>query len=288
MANKIPTVHNPTNFDPKDYEVVDYLDNRRPSYYGEGMLAYDGTVKFWEADMARVLGDDWRKKAHACIHCGNTNVRWITAVQHFPSGETVVFGSDCTARLGFPDKHTFKLAQLQAKDAARKVRVKVYLQREKFLADNPVFAKAIETIESPVHAKNTFAQDVVRKLGQYGSLSERQVSAVIASLARDVAKANPVEVVEVPKGDAPIGRVTVKGLVLNTKDQASDFVPGGWVKKMLLQLENNSRVWMTVPSKHDVAKGETVVVTATFTVSKDDKSFAFGARPSIVSSVAAA
>jgi hypothetical protein len=27
---KIPTVHNPVNFDPANYEVVDYLDNKRP------------------------------------------------------------------------------------------------------------------------------------------------------------------------------------------------------------------------------------------------------------------
>ena len=126
---KTPTVHNPTHFEPSDYEVQDYLDNRRPAYYGEGTEVYEATVKFWEADMERVLGTDWRKKSHSCIHCGNTNVRWITAVSHAPTGDTVVFGSDCTARLGFADKHQFKLALLQSRDAARKVRVKDYLAR---------------------------------------------------------------------------------------------------------------------------------------------------------------
>ena len=36
---KTPTVHNPTNFEPSDYEVVDYLDNKPPVYYGQGIAA---------------------------------------------------------------------------------------------------------------------------------------------------------------------------------------------------------------------------------------------------------
>lgn len=274
-----PTVHNPTNFDPAQYDVLDYLDGKRPQYYGQGLEAFEGEVKFWEAEMATAFGADWKSKnVRKCVHCGHNPLRWLTVVKYLVTGETVVFGADCTARLAFVDQKTFKLAQLQAKDAANKVRIKVWNAREAFLKANPVFAAAIAAYTGT----NPFVKDVVAKLGHYGSLSERQVSAVLSAIARDAQKA--VEVIEV-KGDAPVGRQTVTGTILSTK-----LVEGyyGNTLKMLLKLENGSRVWLTVPAKAAADKGDIITVTATFDVSKDDKSFAFGSRPSLVGVVKAA
>lgn len=278
---KTPTIHNPTHFEPSDYEVENYLDNKRPTYYGQSLPEFEREVKDWEAEMLRTFGTDWRAKVHHCIHCGNGRVRWITAVRHLPTNNVVVFGSDCTARLGFANKVAFKLALLQSRAAAQKIRFKIFQQREAFLAAHPDLAEAIKTLDAPVHAKNTFVKDVVAKLNQYGSLSDRQVTAVIASVARDKAYAvtQAASAVEV-KGNAPTGRTTVTGTVLSTKYQDSDFGP---TLKMLLKLENNSRVWLTAPSKYTIDKGDTVTVTATWSPSKDDTSFAFGSRPTMVS-----
>jgi hypothetical protein len=84
-----------------------------------------------------------------------------------------------------------------------------------------------------------------------------------------------VEATEV-KGNAPEGRQTVTGVVLSTKVVEGAF---GVTKKMLVKLENNSRVWVTVPGGSGIERDQTVTFTATFEVSKDDKSFAFGKRP---------
>jgi hypothetical protein len=279
----VPTVHNPTHFYPAQYEVLDYLDGKRPVYYGQGVETYAEEVKFWEGEMVCAFGADWKaKNVRRCVHCGHNPLRWLTVVKHLPTGDTVVFGADCTKRLEFVDQKTYKLAQLQARDAANKVRIKVWNAREAFLKANPAFAAAIEQAKGEVHAKNYFVHDVIGKLGQYGSLSVNQVNAVITSLARDVeyAAKKAVEVTEV-KGDAPVGRVTVTGTVLSLKDQPSSFVPGGYVRKMLVKLANNSRVWMTAPSKHTIDRGDVVTVTATFEASKD-KDFSFGSRPSLV------
>lgn len=273
---KTPTVHNPTNFDPANYEVLDYLDGKRPTYFGQGIEAFEADVKFWEAEMAAAFGADWKtKNVRKCVHCGHNPLRWLTVVKHLTTGDTVVFGADCTKRLEFVDQKTFKLAQLQARDAANKVRIKVWNQREAFLKATPDFAAAIANYTGT----NTFVKDVVAKLGLYGSLSERQVSAVLKAIARDaeVAAGKAQEAVEV-KGDAPVGRQTVTGTVLSTKVQESIY---GATLKMLLKLTNGSRVWLTVPRKATVTKGDSVTVTATFEVSKDDKSFAFGSRPEI-------
>lgn len=273
---KTPTVHNPTNFDPQDYEVVDYLDNNRPVFYGDGP-EHEQAVAFWEADMLRALGPDWRAKVHHCVHCGNGSVRWITAVEHKPTSERVVFGAVCTARLGFADKHAFKLAQLQARAEARKVRFTVWTKRQEFLAAHPGLDAAFDS-------KNTFVQDVMRKLDQYGSLSDAQVNAVFAAVKREAEYAvrRAAETVEV-KGQAPSGRQTVTGTVVSLKWHDNDF---GGAMKMVVKLENNSRVWLTAPSKETLKRGDLVTVTATFEVSRDDKSFAFGKRPHLVSRVA--
>lgn len=276
MAN-VPTVHNPTNFDPAKYEVVDYLDNKQPVYYGQTMDVFEAEIADWKAEMVRIFGRDYVKKIHRCVHCHNARVRWITAVNYLPTGEMVVFGCDCTERLGFSSKLAWKLAVLKSKAEAGHAKMKIWKARVAFLEANPAIATAIEQAKNEVHAKNTFVQDVLSKLNQYGSLSERQVAAVIKSLARDLqmAATKAVEAVEV-KGDAPVGRQTVTGVVLSVKQVEGYY---GWQTKMLVKLTGNSRVWVTVPSKTPVQSGDNVTFSATFEVSKDDKSFAFGKRP---------
>ncbi len=277
-------IHNPSNFEPRDYEIVDYLDNKRPVYCGETVEEYKLTVKWWETDMQSVFGAGWRSQIHRCSHCGNGSVRWITAVRYIPTGDVVVFGAVCTARLGFEDKHAFKLAQLQSKAAARTERFAVYLKRAKYLAAHPEVKACYDHIKDAAHVKNWFAQDVLGKLGQYGELSEKQAAAVVASMDRDLATAERIAAEALqPKGEAPTGRIEVTGTVLSTKIQESQW---GASVKMLIKLENNSKAWMTVPSGADVTRGDIVVVKATFEQSKDDKSFAFGKRPILLSKTA--
>lgn len=280
------TIHNPTHFEPTDYEVVDYLDNKRPVYVGEGAEAFAATVKFWEQDMERALGADWRKKAFRCVHCGNGRVRWITVCTHFPTGDEVVFGSDCTDRLGFANKLAFKLALMKSRADARAESFKAFAKREKFLAATPELAPVLAGKDDPMHAKNHFLHDVLGKLLKYGDLSPRQVSAVVQSFNKDLtfAARKAVEAAEV-KGAAPSGKAEVTGEVLTIRSQEGAY---GVVTKMLVKLVNNSKVWVTVPSGGGIQRGDTVTVRATWEVSKDDASFAFGKRPFLVNRVPAA
>lgn len=277
MSASTATVHNPTHFDPADYSVEEYLDNRRPEYCGQSVEEWQAEMQAWEDAMHEALGPDWMRKCHRCVHCGNTSIRWITAVAHAPTGETVVFGAVCTARLGFADKHAFKLAQLQARAEARKVRFTIWNKRQEFLAANPAIADALARIDDPIHERNTFAKDVLSKLDTYGELSPKQTAAVVASLERDkVWAARKAQEALEPKGDAPTGRVEVAGTVVSLKLQESLY---GSTLKMLVKLDNAAKVWCSVPSGHEPAVGDTVAFKATFTVSDTDKSFAFGKRP---------
>lgn len=280
----VPSVHNPTNFEPKDYVVEDYLDNKRPEYCGGHQDLYLLELEQWERGMRTALGEGWRAKSHRCIHCGNGSVRWITAVRHLPTNEVVAFGAICTNRLGFADKVAFKLAQLQARAEARKVRFTAYTKREAFISTRPEVAAALLAAPLPQHAKNFFVHDVLAKLDRYGELSEKQVSAVVESLKRDdehVAK-QMAEAAE-PKGDAPSGRVTVTGTILTIKTQEG-YMPGTTSLKMLVKLENNAKAWCSVPTNgDDVQEDDVITFKATFEVSATDKSFAFGKRPLMVS-----
>lgn len=274
------TIHNPVNFNPADYRIEDYLDNRRPVYYGEGIEAYESTVREWEAGMARALGADWRSKSCHCIHCGEGNVRWITAVRHLPTDEVVVFGCDCTRRLEFIGADEFKLARLKALADARATRVKVYKARQAFVEARPELAEAIAHRADPVHARNSFIQDVLGKLEIYGSLSDRQISAVVASMARDreFAARKSAEQAE-PKGDAPSGRATISGVILSSKERETGF---GICIKVTLKLDNGARVYVTKPAGASDERGSRLTIRATWEVSKDDRSFAFGSRPVLV------
>ena len=122
--------------------------------------------------------------------------------------------------------------------------------------------------------------DVLAKLDRWGSLSPAQVAAVTKSMARDLefAARRAAEDTEA-KGPAPRGKATVTGEVLSMKWVENSF---GTTHKMLVKLENNSRVWVTVPSKATIERGDTITIKATWTPSNDDPHFGFGSRPSIV------
>ena len=297
---KTPTVHNPTNFDPANYIVENVLDNKAPRWYmGWGNAAlYHEMVDAWKAEMQATFGDNWKEKIHKCCHCGNGSVRWITATRYIPTGEIVVFGSDCTERLGFENRFAFKLATMKKKALAHDAKVRVWNKREKFLTENPELGAAVTNYyNNPVHTGNNFVRSVLMNLDKYGNLTERQVTTIIESLKKDrqfladrLAKqaaiaAAPVEV----KGDAPNGRVTVTGEVVSVREYPDPFTFGGTTLKMLVKLPNNARVFMTVPRKAaEVNRGDKVTVTATFTPKVEDKSFAFGKFPTLVNRVAAA
>lgn len=245
------SVHNPSQFNPADYAVIDYADNKRPVFLAnhenpeDAMETWKRDVAFWEADMQRLLGAEWRQKIHRCVHCGNGHVRWITAVEHQPTGERVVFGADCTQRLGFVSRNAFKLAQLKRKADCFAAALKVAGQVEAFLQAHPEVQAIYGVIRNPDHVQNTFVRDVLSKLARFGSISDKQIAAIVSSIQRDIARANrPVEA----KVEAPIGKgVTIAGEVMKTEWKENDY---GSRKVMTVKVVTANGIWLawgTVP-----------------------------------------
>lgn len=290
------SIHHAVNFHPEDYEVLDYLDNQPPKFeafapffgapagsYERAREAFEAERAFWNKQMDEYFPGrhQGQPSIHHCTHCGNGNVRYIVAVRHNPTGQNVVFGSDCVARLDFKSQSDFKAAQVRARAEAGNARMAAYAARLKYLAEHPALESALKEISDPVHARNSFAQDIVAKFNQYGGLSDRQFECLISSLARDheYAAKKAAEALEV-KGSVPAGRVEFNAEILSVQERESAFGP---VMKILVKLENNSRVWMTLPSAASGAsRGDKLRFKATLEASKDDPSFGFGKRPVII------
>lgn len=81
------------------------------------------------------------------------------------------------------------------------------------------------------------------------------------------------------KGVAPVGRVEVEGVVRRVKKEQGYY---GETFKMLVELDNLSTVWGTLPSAlafPEGIEGKRVFFTATFEHAKDDNTHAFFTRP---------
>jgi hypothetical protein len=173
---------------------------------------------------------------------------------------------------------TAKRREARAKKKAEELATK----RAEFLDQNPIVNEIWEAyqVKDPrvywgPDKEMSFLESVVSKLESYSSLSEKQVAALIKAWGRANDRAR--EDAE-PKGPAPSGRVEVTGKVLGVKTTPSQW---GDQVKMIVKLENKSKVWVSVPANllAEDLRGKTIELTATFEVSKDDPHFAFGKRP---------
>lgn len=289
--------HSTANFNPADYEVLDYLDNQRPRYCGQPIEMLQAEIAEWQ----RVVTEYFPTCAcgtghgpqlpehniHKCRHCGSTNVRYIAVVRHIPTGTNVVFGDICVEHLNFPNRVAFKAAQVRARAAQGNANLVIYRKRLAFLEANQAVKEVIESneLEKPVHANNEFAKDILRKLNIYGELSPRQVECLLGSLQRDVEREErKARYAEAARNATPIatGRQTVTGTVVSVRrpDEMTAFP--SW--KMLLVLDGGSKAWLSVPaSLSDDARSlvnKRVKLTATFKASPSDPVFFFGSRPS--------
>lgn len=218
------------------------------------------------------------RMAYKCVHCGNGNVRYVVCARHEPTQKNVCFGADCAHKLAFANINELRLAELKAEAELNTKRLKIYSKYLRFCEAHPEILDAEKQLEEPVHANNHFARDVVSKLRVYGELSDRQVECVITSLKRDIEFAARKAAAPKPTASAPSGRVEVEGTIVSIKSQQGAF---GMTLKMLVILQSQAKVWVSVPSAIDLHKGDVIAVKATFKRSATDEFFAIGKRPTV-------
>lgn len=155
-------------------------------------------------------------------------------------------------------------------------------------AERPENAECLEYLEAENLAGrlNSFTHDILRKLQQYGNLSERQVAAVLRGAQRDREFAERREAERVALQDVaplPEGRRLIAGEIVSAKWKVT---PYGMQAKMLVREDSGNKVWGTIPAAlvpddEDLPAmvGQRVALTATVRRSDDDPHFGFYSRP---------
>lgn len=119
------------------------------------------------------------------------------------------------------------------------------------------------------------AKDIATKVLLGKTLSEKQVNTIRNAYARTLKPA-------IEKSPCPSGKHKIAGEVISISTRES-FSAYGYAKIrycMLVEDANGFRVWGTVPSSVDVAKGDIIQFTANIEPSPKDEFFGFYKNPS--------
>lgn len=136
---------------------------------------------------------------------------------------------------------------------------------------------------------NGFLHDILSKLNKYGSLSEKQVDAVLRGKQRDIERAarREEERKDEPEPSPVLEGKSVKvtGKILSVKWKESQF---GGALKMLVLDDRGFKVWGTVPGSMQEGDGGTddelrghrcTFIAGQLEKSRDDETFGFFKRP---------
>lgn len=303
-------VHAPKNFDPADYEIIDFVDSKRPEpplpqyATAKGVELWEKAVRAWEARIQehfpnfRTGGDD-HKSIRQCNHCG-AHIRWVAVALHKPTGKHLAFGEICADRVEIPTRDAFRAKFIKDRAALEAARLENELRRAAFREQAGDVVDYLTKIDET--GRNEFLNSLARQLETKGELSEKQIEAVRRNIQRDAEFAAKREAQKAALANSPAltaERRDIVGKVITTKWQSSDY---GDTLKMLVEEQNGNRLWGTCPEAlqsktmrrdHYDAQGKWVDVdpeiaelkgtvvgfTATITPSKDDEHFGFYKRP---------
>lgn len=272
--------HAPSTFEPAEYEEVGSFDNHHEDGYCDIESGY--------ADKYGFEGNYERRGR--CDHCGAGPLRYGVIFYHAKSDALVVVGLRCAHKLGLSSRTELDIRR-QGEAAKRRRMVAEFIaasddnrRAHEFLTDQ---------LDAGNHGYGGFYFDLLHKLNRYGSLSEKQVAAVLKSEAREAefqAKRDADNAILAEAGPLEEGRREITGTIVSARFQESDF---GSTPKMLVKQDDGNKVWLTIPDAafntgephpHDIRhidnfKGCRITITATVERSRDDEHFGFGKRP---------
>jgi hypothetical protein len=291
--------HAPSTFDPAKYTEVGHFDN----HYEDGYCYIEDGFH----DTTGIEGN--YDKRGRCDHCGAGPLRYGVIFHHESSNVLVVVGIVCASKLAMTSRTAYdfaKTAKVNKEARIRRERAEEFMaratgtEREALAfaddvckteyvneAGDNIFRPKFPAVDGSTVA---FISDLMHKLHRYGSLSEKQIGALVKIkarnddfLARNAAQAEAL-------ADAPPlaeGRQTVEGEVVMVKFYDNDF---GGTFKMLVKMDDGNKVFGSVPSNlmeikveenvyENLGKGDRVKFDAAVTPKADDVHFGFYKRP---------
>jgi hypothetical protein len=306
-------IHAPKNFDPVDYEVVDFLDNKSPDYSAIflGALSMGATSEACAAIVEeqrrlyqerifehfpnwRTGGDD-HTSIFQCNHCG-AHIRWVAVVEHKPTGKKLAFGDICADRVGIESRDAFRSKFIKDRAALEAKALENKLRRQAFLEGN---TDVVEYLAGKEYDRNEFIASLAEQLTRKGELSEKQVAAVRKNIIRDAEFAARRKAEAANAGPFPEGRQTIEGEVVSVKEK--EGFDGEPSYKILVKLDDGNKVYGSIPkpiaewvareradhrryegwlySLREALTGRRVKFAAAFEVSDRDEHFGFYRRP---------
>ena len=210
-----------------------------------------------------------------CDCCGH-KLKYVCAILHTPTGEGFFIGRDCANKIASL-QHDLRFAD--ATTVAMAERIACDRRERAFIQAHPEAAPVIAAAKaSPMH----FIQELVAKLRQYGTLSDKQIAAMASTLANDKQRR------AIATRTAPTGRCCVSGTLLSVKKVPNRFkrfsYDPDFTLKMTVDLDGGVRVHGTLPRGCESKPGSVIYFAATFEPSQNDPLFGFFKNPVTVKS----
>jgi hypothetical protein len=272
-------IHRPSAINPCDYDFV-AMDYYGPADFGDSYLASHRQA--FREHMARTGGTfSQHNHAGSCHICGAAAM-YVAKFHHLPTNTYIVTGTDCADNMEMGNPEAFKRFRKgcieHGKTAKAKAAAKLFLEQAGVAIAWDIYAA---TERSAFQNEESIITDIVGKLVKYGSVSEKQVAFVQKLVGLIAARAErTVQRAAETAAAAPLpaftGRVRIEGTVLSTKTVEGAY---GTQFKMLVQHADGWKVWGTIPSSIEVARGDRVAFEAKVEASQDDAKFGFFSRP---------
>lgn len=225
--------------------------------------------------------DHYKGRCERCNH----HHRHFVVLQNTFNDDVISVGFDCyNSTFAFGSKKELDIEK--SKKAAERMMWKAEKDAKKsaYVSEHAELVAFLEANQN-----NSFFASLLNGINTYGALAERQESAALKAMQEALEPK-----VEVVKVDAPEGRITDVFTVASMKVVDNGF---GGVLKMRATNDKGYAIWVSVPDKieikevahpdafgsylycHQVDKGDKIQMSVTLKQSDNDKSFAYGSRP---------
>ncbi len=297
--------HRPSTIKPMDYEYV-AQQCMKIEGLGDCEILMENRKRI--AAHMKMTGGKYSGHEHGgnCGVCGSVNAVYTVLFYHAKTNSYIRMGTDCADKCHMGNPEDFRTFRTQVQDAlkrrAGKAKAQAILTEGGLDRVWTIYEATTASgfpgeqvditgrqVPSSVPFEERTIFDIVGKLVQYGSISEKQtafIAKLVSKIDTRAERARQRAEEDAKALPCPTGRLQVEGTVLSTKYQES---PYGETLKMLVKTDAGWKVWGTVPSvleiftdgdvQRGLQHGDRIRFTATVTPSDKDDKFGFFKRP---------
>jgi hypothetical protein len=296
--NSRTDIHRPSVINPEEYQYV------AAHYIGDpgigAMLDLNAHCREVVGKLVAEKGAKFSRHEHGgtCHVCG-ANALYLAIFHHLPTNALVEVGEECAQQIENVDLSRLRRS---VKDATERRAGKAKAQATLASLDLSAAWEIAEqfkqdggdNVPALKYKTRRIINDMVNKLVQYGSVSEKQIN-FLRKLVSDDKNADAIiaqrAAEKVAAADCPSGRIQFSGVIVSEKLHESEW---GCSIKWVVKTDAGFCIYVSAPSSAQTgdwqegaqcfhAKGGRVELVATVEPSPTDPKFGFGKRPKLIS-----